>query len=265
MINLKLSDKEAKTLNKYLKNSGNPTISSVNDTLTGLLKFMYDEEIRKDGLMTVKEVEKRFTVDILKKAAKYYLKHNRELTIYEYKDFLKLDLEAVVKDVIDIMDHTIYHDKYGLDKVNLELLICRFGEGMTITQIKKTYNVFTTDQIRDYMQSEFGRIFYICCEDDLKKKSNYVTLHPTANFKTRLYGRSEGILNWNRLDTLKYIKQGEKAVVVIPERFEGISSSFVQGFVQTYVKNYGYDELQKNIRIKSKRPGIEEQFWSNLF
>lgn len=82
------------------------------------------------------------------------------------------------------------------------------------------------------------------------------------NFKkdlTKLAGNSFGNKTYANqvLETINK-NPDDDYTIVIPERIDRIASSFIQGFFESYIKNYGFSALVNHITIESSIEDINE-------
>lgn len=56
----------------------------------------------------------------------------------------------------------------------------------------------------------------------------------------------------------------EPVTIVFPEQISFITSSFVQGFFDFWLRTMSIDEIRKQVSIVSSNDRVKEYIWSNL-
>lgn len=56
----------------------------------------------------------------------------------------------------------------------------------------------------------------------------------------------------------------EQVTIVFPEQISFVTSSFVQGFFDVWLRTMSIDELKKKIKIESTNDRVKDYIWSNL-
>lgn len=76
---------------------------------------------------------------------------------------------------------------------------------------------------------------------------------------TKLAGNKFGKLTYDHqvLETINKNPDNDY-IIVIPERIDRIASSFIQGFFESYIQNYGFQSLVKHIKIESTIEDIND-------
>lgn len=76
---------------------------------------------------------------------------------------------------------------------------------------------------------------------------------------TKLAGNNFGKQTYaNQVSHIISKKPDDDYIIIIPERIDRIASSFIQGFFDSYIKNYGFSALANHISIQSSIKDINE-------
>ena len=59
-------------------------------------------------------------------------------------------------------------------------------------------------------------------------------------------------------------KIDDVVTIVFPEQISFITSSFVQGFFDFWLRSMSIDEIKKKVLIESSNDRVKEYIWSNL-